>query len=263
MSIHIEKKSIWNPMMRQNASKITPAQSRHHAVQPDPRDLAHAVHGLDRHVAHAEVVVVQLDEEVVGEPVTTVEAIEMEDRERLPGNRGVSGLAVGHVPVARRDLGEHGQDGVAEVTVTRDDLPGLTSEQAVPLRVVRLVLGQWGQQARQVLRIHLGIAGHDGDEEVLAPLRHRRVVAGDDGRADAAVGLVADHLQAAAIAALGLFEHGRRAICRGIVHHDDAIDQLRHRVQDASDQLLFVVRGHDHEDAPVGKHGRLFYRGSL
>ena len=48
-----------------------------------PGDLADVVDGPDGDVAHPEVVVVELHEQVVWEAVARVEPVELEDRERL------------------------------------------------------------------------------------------------------------------------------------------------------------------------------------
>ena len=58
----------------------------------------------------------------------------------MAGDRRVSGLRVGDVPVARGDLREERQECVPEVPVVRDQVPRLTREQPVCLRVVDLVV---------------------------------------------------------------------------------------------------------------------------
>ena len=60
-----------------------PRDARDDLAQPDSRPLADAVDRPRRHVSHAGVHDVQVDEHVVREAVTGVEAVEVEGRERV------------------------------------------------------------------------------------------------------------------------------------------------------------------------------------
>jgi hypothetical protein len=102
--------------------------------------------------------------------------------------RGVARLRVGDVPVAGRDLRQQREDGVAEVAVTRDQLPGLPGDQPVRLRVVDLAAGDRGDERLEIVRVHLVVRRHHtGDVD---PFLQRTPVAGDDRRADPLVPLV-------------------------------------------------------------------------
>src|SRR5439155_11456397 len=97
-------------------------------------------------------------------------------------------------PVARGDLRQHREYGVAEVAVTGDQLPGLAGEEAVRLRVVELAARDRLDEVPQVFGIHLVVCGHDSRDVDLVGCRG--AVASDDRRADAFVALVLDYLDA-------------------------------------------------------------------
>src|SRR4029078_12344926 len=92
-----------------------PGDPRRNTTDADPGALANAVDGARRDVAYACVLDVQVDEQVVWEPVPAVQAGEVEPRQRIARDRGVSRLRVGNVPVAGRDLREERKRGVPEV----------------------------------------------------------------------------------------------------------------------------------------------------
>ena len=105
------------------------------------------------------------------------------------------------MPVARGDLGQQRQHGVAEVPRARDQLPGLAGEEAVRLGVVDLAAGHRADQRLEVagsIWLSAAITAIDVDA-----VGERLFVAGDDRGADAAVPLVAEHRDALAAGRLG------------------------------------------------------------
>ena len=219
-----------------------PGDRGHDLAQADAALLPHAVDRPRRVVAHAAVPDVQVDEQVVGEAVARVEAVEVEQAQRLERDGGVAGLRVGHLPVAGRDLREEGEDGVAEVAVARDQLPGLAGEEAVGLGVVALAGGDALDQGGEVVGIHLVVRGHDARDvdRVVA----RVLVAGDDGGADAGVHLVPEHLDARV--GLGGATHGR--VLGAVVDDDDPVDERGDAAHGLGHELLLVVGRDDDGD---------------
>src|SRR4029450_10283087 len=125
----------------EEALKEQPSDRRDDAPELDLRALADAVDRARGNVPHARVPDVQVDEHVVGEAVAAVDPVEVEPLERLAVDRRVAGLRVGDVPVAGRDLGQHGQDGVAKVAVPGHEIPRLAGEEPGRLRVVEIATG--------------------------------------------------------------------------------------------------------------------------
>ena len=126
------------------------------------------------------------------------------------------------MPVARGDLRQQREHGVAEVAAARDQLPGAAADQPVRLRVVDLAAHDRPEDPLELVGVHLVVARHH--RRHVDPLGERPLVAGDDRRADAAVALVDDHLDrgsATARAPLG----GR--VARGVVDDDDPVDEVR------------------------------------
>ena len=154
------------------------------------------------------------------------------------------------MPVAGRDLRQQREDGVAEVARPRDQLPGLTGDEPVRLRVVDLAAGDRLDERDQVGRIHLVVGRHHADD--VEPFLERALVAGDDRGADAAVPLARDELDA---------RIGRRAdglgrpVGGGVVDDEDPVDELGDAGQRRSDQPLLVVGGDDDRDALPVDHG--------
>jgi hypothetical protein len=154
------------------------------------------------------------------------------------------------VPVARSDLGEHRQRGIAEVARARDQLPRLAGEQPVRLRVVDLAAGHRANERLEISRIHLVVTRHDADDVEL--LLERALVPGDDRCADTAVALVNDELDACI--AEGADALGCR-VDRSVVDHDDPVDEARDAAQRLRDQVLLVVRRYDDRNALALEHG--------
>ena len=127
-------------------------------------DLAHVVDRPRRHVPHARVLHVQVHEDVVRKAVPAVEAREVEAAERVEREGRVARLRVGDVPVARRDLREEREHGVAEVAGARDQLPRLAGDEPVRLRVVDLAAGDGLDEREQVGGIHLVVRSHHADD---------------------------------------------------------------------------------------------------
>ena len=226
-----------------------PRDPRHDAAQLDPRLLADAVDRPRGEVAHARVPDVQVHEHVVREAVAGVDAVEVELGEHRPRDRRVAGLRVGDVPVAGGDLRQQREDRVAEVARARDQLPGLTGDEAVRLRVVDLAARDRLDEREQVGRIHLVVGRHHADD--VEPVLERALVAGDDRGADAAVPLARDELDAR----VGRRAHGLGgAVGGGVVDDEDPVDELRDPGERRPDQPLLVVGGDDDRDALAVDH---------
>ena len=199
----------------EEALEQEPGDRGHDLAQADAALLPNAVDRPRRVVADAPVPDVQVDEQVVGEAVARVEAVEVEEAQRLQRDRRVAGLRVGHLPVAGGDLREEGEDRVAEVAVAGDELPGLPGEEAICLRVVALAGDDSTDEGAEVGRLHLVVRCHDAgdvDLEVAGAL-----VAGDDGRPDAGVALVADDLDPG----IGDGRALDGCVARAVVHDED------------------------------------------
>ncbi len=190
-----------------------------------------------------------MDEHVVREAVALVDPVEVEQLEHRQAERGVAGLRVGDVPVARGDLREEREHGVAEVAVARNLLPRLAGEEPVRLRVVELAAGDGPGQRLELRRIHLVVAGHHGGH--VDPLGQRPLVAGDDRGAHALVLLVDEHLDACVPGRAGALGGGVAGL---VVHHEDAVDELGDARDGLRDQPLLVVRGHDDRDGLPLQH---------
>ena len=83
------------------------------------------------------------------------------------------------------------------------------------------------------------------------PSVERALVAGDDRRADAAVAVVRDDLDARIADAARALD---RRVARAVVDDVDAVDERRDAAQRRRDELLLVVRGHDDRDALALEH---------
>ena len=154
------------------------------------RAFANAVARGDVDVGDAEVADVEPHQHVVGIAVRGVEVVEVDGFQGVGADGGVAGLGVGDVPVAGGDLGEQGQERVAQVADARRLLPGDAARQAVALAVVGLAIGDRLEDQGQLLGVHLAIARHDRDH--LHAVVERRLVTGGDRFADAAVDLMTD-----------------------------------------------------------------------
>ena len=161
------------------------------------------------------------------------------------------------MPVARSDLRQHREDGVAEVAIAGDQLPGLAGEEAVRLRVVELTARNRLDEVAEILGIHLVVRGHDGGD--IDPVGHRCAVAGDDRGANAFVPLVLDYLGARIVQRLRALDRG---VLRPVVDDVDAVDEIRHPLDRGSEKLLLVVRGDDNRDPLAVEHGLKLHRGS-
>ena len=135
-------------------------------------------------------------------------------------------------------------------------------EEPVALGVVGLVARQGGEQARQVVGIHLRVARHHHHQRVARGAScEGGLVAGDDGRAHAAVLRVADHAQPRA-------DRVPRMRCerRSPVPSVEASSTTMMRSTIAgivsstrADELLLVVGGHDDDDTAALEHERVLY----
>src|SRR3954451_14677706 len=183
-----------------------------------------------------------MHEHVVGEAVARVEALEVEQAERLEVDRRVARLGVGDVPVARGDLGQERKSGVAEVAGARDQLPRLPREEPVRLGVVALAGGDCVYEGLEVAGIHLAVGGHDGGD-VVAVVGGTSIT-GDDRGADPCVLLVTDDLDALIrpVRPLG------GAVMRGVVDDEDRVDEVGDALQHPLDLRLLVVGRDDERD---------------
>src|SRR5215213_7491532 len=123
----------------EEALRQEPGDLRDDVSQTDAAPLADAVDGARGIVAYAAVPDIQVDEQVVGEAVALVDAVEVEQLERLEVHGRVARLRVRDMPVAGRDLRQEGEHGVPQVARARDELPSLAGEEPVCLGVVDLV----------------------------------------------------------------------------------------------------------------------------
>src|SRR6266487_302232 len=248
---------VLRPQPPEEALQQQPGDRRHDLPQTDPGALADAVDRARRHIADTRVPDVQVDEHVVREPVALVELVEIEQLEILERDGGEAGLRVGDVPVARSDLRQHRQDRVAEVAVAGDQLPGLTGEEAVRLRVVELASRDRLDEMPQVLGVHLVVGGHHGGD--VDPLLERRLVAGHDRRTAALVPLVLDHLNPR------IGQRSRtldRGVLGAVVDDEDPVDEIGHALDRRAEQLLLVVRGDHNRDPLAVEHGLKLHSGS-
>src|SRR5262245_60914037 len=124
----------------------------------------------------------------------------------------------------------------------RDQLPRLSADEAVRLRVVDLAARDGQHDRLEVVRVHLVVGGHDARD--VDPLLERALVAGEDRRADTAVALAREDRDPR-ISCGGGVRAPRRAVARGVVDDDDPVDEVGHRCERHGEQLLLVVRRHD------------------
>ena len=228
------------------------ADGEDHLADLDARLLADVVDRLDRHIHHAHAGHVEPHQQVVGLAVALVHEVPVDRVQRGAVDRRVAGLRIGHMPVARGDLGEQRQDGVAEEADLRDLAEGLAGDEPVALGVVGLVVDHRVEDGGQVGGVHLAVAGHhDGDVVVVVA---RVFVAAGDGAAHALVYRMLDEVHAARGEARVRAHDLAGAVAALVVDDDDEIDELRHGVDDTGDLRLFVVRGHDDGDALLAVH---------
>src|SRR6202030_41834 len=94
---------------------------------------------------------------------------------------------------------------------------------------------------REVLGIHLAIACHHSDH--IDANFYGDLVALGDGRADTEVLWLLDHGQPVPQSLLPFTATLKSRVGAAIVHHDDVVDELRHRLQHFADLALLVVAG--------------------
>ena len=159
------------------------------------------------------------------------------------------------MPVARRDLREQAEHGIAEIAAARDQLPGAAGEESIRLRVVELTAHDRRRERLQLVRVHLVVAGHHRDR--VDSGRQCQLVAGDDRCTDPAVAIVRDDLDTRVVGRARTL--GCR-IGRGVVDDEDPVDEAGNALNSGCDQLLFVVRRHDDGNALTLEHGPIVRR---
>jgi hypothetical protein len=167
---------------------------------------------------------------------------------RASVDRGVAVGRVEQVPVARRQLGQQRQHGVAEQAHRRHRADLLEVEEAVALGVVGLAVDDGGDEVGDQRRVHLAVAV-DLDDDVDA-LGDGRLVAAHHGAADALVDGVFEHGHPR-VGAVGAHEVAR-AVGALVVDHVDALHLRADGGQHAQDVARHAVAGDDHGDARRG-----------
>lgn len=221
----------------------------------DPRDVGRvadlrllpAVAGRDRDVRNPAPADVQPDQEVVAVAVALIDLGEREGLEGLYRDRRVAVLGVHHLPVARGDLGEEGEEGVAETPQGRHPLPVGLVDEAVALGVVGPAVDDRVEEVGEVGCVHLVVPGHHRGD--IHPVLDRLEVAGGDRRPDAPVRVVVDCDEPRV--AVGVVVDDRPGhVGRAVVDHIDLRDVVRDAVERLPDQVLLVVR-RDHHGNPL------------
>jgi hypothetical protein len=208
---------------------------------------------------------VEFDEQVVTVPVELVDVVEVEGVQRRQRDGRVPVLWVADGPIAARDLGEPGEEVVAEESERRHPLARLRVEQSVALRVLGPSLDDGVQEAREVAGSHLAVAAHhrrDGDAVLTGPSVPR-----GDGRTHAAVLLVADgddapfevgSLDGSVLAVFdalrGRPDDGPGVVGRPVVDDVDPVDVRGDRLDDGTYELRLVVGRYDDADCVVAVH---------
>ena len=123
--------------------------------------------------------------------------------------------------------------------------------EAIALGVVGALLDDRRDQSRQVLGVHLVIAGHD--HEHVSAVRQRVRVAGDERRSHATAQVVPETADPSFTQAAHEVRRGVRA---AVIDDDYAIHPVGNSAQGPADQRLLVVSRHDDGDFGAPPHAR-------
>ena len=215
----------------------------------DARALADAVDRARRKVADARVPDVQVDEQVVREPVAACRCGRGRAARGRERDRRVAGLRVGDVPVARRDLRQQRQHRVAEIAVVRDQLPRATGERGG---------SPWRSRPRRATTGPRSASSSSGSIwlspaiTAVTSIRPRaRVVARDDRRSDATVRSC--EITSTRGSPTRARPFGRR-VARSVVDHEDPVDELRDPASVETISCSSSSRRHDDRDRLAVDH---------
>ncbi len=184
---------------------------------------------------------VEPEEQVRLEEVALAELVEGQLARHRAVEGGEAVRRIEDLPVARGELGEEGEDRVAEQPHPRHRLEVVGAVEAVALGVVRRSVEDRRDEPRDEPGIHLAVPV-DLDQHVRA-VAQRLAVAREHRAADAPLPIVAEHLHAG-VPALGLDEVAR-AIRTAVVHDVDP----RHLGADRAEHVQDLLR-----DAEAGDH---------
>lgn len=177
--------------------------------------------------------------------------MEVDGERGAAGKRGVPTLAVGD-GTPDGEPGEPAED-LAPEPSRHAHLPAHARiPEAVSLHVVGVPLHDRQHDGAKVIRIHLTVTRHHGDDVVrMIGLRDRGAVSGRDRRAHAATAWMADHADARIC---GIERGPSRRVAASVVDDEDAVDERGHRRDHTADELLLLERGDDDDDAAALDH---------
>ncbi len=157
--------------------------------------LLPAIAGWVGDILHPESIDVQPDEDIITVPIAGVDGIKRDRLECPAGDGGVAVLGIDHLPVPGGDLGEEGEEGVAEEAPLAHPTPELAVDEPVAHAVVGLPVYYRIEEMGEEGGVHLVVPGHHGGDIdlffILTSLKDG-LIAGDDCSTDPLVLLVMD-----------------------------------------------------------------------
>lgn len=196
-------------------------------------------------VAHAEPADIEPDHDVVAVAVAGVDVVKADAFERPGGDGGVAVLGVHHLPVAGRDLGEEGEDGVADEPPGAHALPERRGEEAVADGVVAPAVDDGVEEHGEDLGVHLVVACHDCRD--LDAVGEGCLVPGDDGGADTPVLFMVEGGDPGVLLCIFLDDR-ERPVFRAVIDRVDLFHESGDGLEGLTDQELFVVGRDDYGD---------------